>query len=174
MYRNKFNELVSEKQAFVGEKADLNNELESWKATGDTLESKITSQTQSMVYLKKQLTIAGTGKPVIIHDKDSVVIVGQITIDTPTYKIDTVNKFVDFKFAGNKSKYAYQVKVIDNTELATENLGSKGTLVRVINRNPYVTSSEAKSIIVAQKKQSGWQKWLGFAAGLAAGYLIFK
>lgn len=172
-YRNKYNELVSEKQAFVGKAKQMKAEIEYWKSQGDTLRSKVTNQTQQITYLKKKLEIAGSGnvKPL---PPDTVIVIAKTAIDTPIIAIDTSDQWHSFKFAGNKYKYAYQLSIIDNTEIETKDLGRKGTLVSVINRNPYIVSSEAKSVVISPEKPSVLKKAIWIGIGLGAGWMIFR
>lgn len=172
-YRNKYNQLVSEKLAFIGDKKQLKEEIEYWKKKGDTLTSKLSSKTEQIILLKRKIEIINTGKPTI-YKHDTTIMISDVAIDTVILSVDTTDKYHSFKFVGNKNKYAYKIGITDNTELVTEDLGKQGTLVKVINRNPYIVSSEAKSVIVAKKKPSVLAKIVWFVVGGGLGYLVFR
>ena len=173
-FRNKQNELVSEKQAFIGEKKDLKGQIEVWKKNGDTLRTKLTGATKDIFFLKRLIEINGKGN-VITFKRDTQFLVGPTIIDTPVIAVDTADKFHSFRFAGNMKKYAYQVRVFDKSEMIAEDLGKKGTQVRLVNHNPYVIKSEVNSLIVPPKKVSVWKKifWIGIGAGIGSSLVRF-
>lgn len=172
IFRNKSNQLVAEKLAFVGEKKALLSEIERWKIFGDTLQNKLTNKTNQIILLKREITIANSGE--IKPPKGDTIYIANIVIDTPTISIDTGDAFHRFKFASNKSKYAYEFKVFDNSELKVEYNGKKGTRVTLLNTNPYVDKVDIKSVMIAPKKNSLISKVVYVGLGLGIGYLIFK
>lgn len=165
-YRNQYNELVAEKLAFEGTVKDLKDEVKYWKQTGDTLRTQLTSKTRTVILLEKKLKISGTG--VVQPPKDSVVYIHDTVIDTPTIAIDTADAWHRLRFASDGNKYAYELEVADATELVTEK-DKNGTLVRVVNRNPYVVNSGIRSVVVAEKKP---KRGVWLAIGVAIGFIL--
>lgn len=167
-YLNKHNELVSEKLAFEGSVKELKAQLKYREQQGDTLRSKLGAKTQAVILLKKQIRILGAGKVAPVP-KDSLIYITNTVIDTPVVAVDTVDRWHSLRFAANGERYAYEVKVFDGTELVTEQT-KKSTIVRVINRNPHVSFSEANSVVVERKKM---KRGLWMVAG-AVGALVVR
>jgi hypothetical protein len=169
LYRNQKNQLVAEKTAFVGDRKAMRAEVKRWK---DTLASEVTKNTKVIIQLKREIKIANSGKvKPPIHD---TVLMAGVIIDAPSISIDTGDAFHNLKFAANKSKYAYEIEIKDLSELKIDDKGKRGTLVTLLNKNPYVRSTEIKSVVIEQKKPSLFYKILHVAVGLGFGYLFFK
>ena len=172
LYRNKNGQLVAEKLAFIGEKKALLSEIERWELSGDTLKTKLTNKTKEVFLLKREFSILKSGD--VTKPKLDTVYFANIVIDTPSISIDTGDAFHHLKFAANKSKYAYEIKVFDNLELKVEDNGRKGTKVTLLNKNPYVSNVDIKSVMIAPKKTSLISKVIYATLGLGVGYMIFK
>lgn len=172
MYRNENGKLISERLAFVAAAKDMKGLIEFHKLRGDTFETKFNKATTSLTLLKKSIKVTGAATPRIIK-KDTSIFIGGLRIDTPSFEVDTGDAYHHMRILGNKGKVGYSFSVTDNTELHSEDLGKKGTRVSVLNKNPYVESSEAISLIVAPKKRQFWLRLKDGAIG-AGIMLIFK
>lgn len=169
-YRNKNNQLIAEKLAFVGDKQDLKAEIERWKNLGDTLQNKLTSKTKELIFIKRKINIGGSGY--IQPAKPDTVYIAKVKIDTPLISIDTADAYHSFKFASNRLKYAYELSVTDKSELKIEDNGRKGTKVTLLNKNPYIVSTEIKAIIISPKKPSLFDRVIWLVAGVGVGSLV--
>ncbi len=156
--------LVYETQSFKEAKA----EIERLKV----FESKFTKTTKQLTSLKREFEILKSGT--VTKPKTDTVYISNVVIKNPTISIDTGDAFHTLKFAANNDKYAYQIKITDDSELKVEDKGKKGTLVTLLNKNPYVTSVDIKSVSIAPKKPSLAKKILHVGIGLGIGYFVFK
>lgn len=171
-YRNKSNQLEAKKTVFVTDnKSDAKAEIERWKAQGIDVQNKLNRSTKQLIILKRELEIVKSGT--INIPKTDTVYISDVVIEKPNISIDTGDAFHTLKFAANNDKYAYQIKITDDSELKVEDKGKKGTVVTLLNKNPYVISSEIKSILIKPKNKS-FNKFVYLGAGLLGGYLIFK
>lgn len=171
-YRNKNNELVSEHTAYQGTLKDLKGQVKNWEKVGDTLRSKLSAQSQQLILLTQQLSIAGRGQPRLDFPPDTLIFIAEQKIDSPSYVVQKKDAFHSFEFAGNQNVYAYQLKVFMTTELLSEDLGKQGIRVSAVSRNPYVDQQQVKALVVARPKQSGWQKTKNILLGAAIGAAV--
>jgi hypothetical protein len=172
LHRNEKNQLVAEKLVFVGDKKAALQEVERWKTLGLSVQSKLDKTMKQLTIVNRKLEVSGSGK--VKPPKDSIITIFNVIIDTPSLSIDTGDAFHHLKFASNKNKYAYQITVADSMEFKIDDKGRKGTLVTVLNKNPYIVSSDVKSVLISNKKQSSFLKYLSFMAGFGVAYLILK
>lgn len=172
-YLNEKGQLVSEKMVLSGSLKDAKAQVGLLIKQGDTIQSRLSSTTRQVISLRQQISISKSGVPDTVKI-DVPVFVDKIKIDSPTLSFSVSDEYHSLRVAGNLKKYAYTMGVNVKTELVTDDLGKNGTKVTVLNKNPYIVSSEANSIIIPQKKSSPVVKWLFFALGLGAGYVAFK
>ena len=172
IYRNKANELVAEKLAFAGDKQDLEQEIKRLKSEGYEIKTKLISSTKHITILNREIEIAKSGK--VRPSKTDTVYIADVVIEKPEISIDTGDAFHHFKFASSSDKYAYEIKIFDNSELKVDDNGRKGTKVTLLNKNPYVSSVDIKSVMIAPKKDNVFNKAMIFGLVVVAGFFVFK
>lgn len=166
--RNDKGQLEASKLVFVSEDLkEAKAEIERLKV----FETKFTRQTKQLTSLKREFEIYKSGT--VTPPKTDTIYIANTIIETPSVSVDTGDQFHRLKFAANKSKYAYEVKITDNSELKVEEK-KKETIITLLNKNPYVTSVNIKSVAIAKKKPSLAKKLLHVGIGLGIGYIVFK
>lgn len=135
-------------------------------------ETKFNRQTIQLTSLKREFEILKSGT--ITKPKTDTIYIADVVIEKPNILVDTGDVYHSLKFAANNDKYAYEIKITDDSELKVEDKGKKGMLVSLLNKNPYVDSVDLKSVIITPKKPSLAKKFLHVGIGLGIGYLVFK
>jgi hypothetical protein len=166
-YNNKFREHVAEKLVFEGTKKDLEKQLEVWKQTKPNLRAKVTGNTRSVTLLGSQTTSVFSGKT------DTVTLIDSIY---PVYTFSKTDKWKDLKGIVGKDSFEVKVKIRDEVELITEQVGND-IVVKAISKNPDSETTELKQISIAPKEikpKMFWRTVKAVGIGVGIGYLITR